>query len=136
MKKYIKKYAKKNKKIEFDKSPIAKVYNLILTVTNRNVLLTLTDLTGHVHWKQSLGGYGVPGYTRRAYHLNYQFGLYFGSYIKEHFPGYYMLNIRGWNSREKAVQRGLFKAGLKIVSILNKTPIAFNGCKKIHKRRK
>jgi hypothetical protein len=49
MKKYIKKYAKKNKKIEFDKSPIAKVYNLILTVTNRNVLLTLTDLTGHVH---------------------------------------------------------------------------------------
>lgn len=136
IKDYIKKYVKKNLKIEFDTYKIAKIYNVFLTLTNRNVIITVTSLEGNVYFKQSLGGYGVAGYTRKAYHLNYQFGLYIGSTIRKDFPGYYHLIVRGWAAREKAVIRAMFKGGLKIVTMSNKTPIAFNGCRKIHKRRK
>jgi small subunit ribosomal protein S11 len=111
------------------------VGNAYIQSSFNNTLVTITDPDGNVLTWSSSGGAGFKG-SRKS--TPYAAGLAADSAAKkamEHGVRQVSVYVKGPGSGREAAIRSLQAAGLVVTSIVDRTPIAHNGCRPPKKRR-
>lgn len=109
--------------------------NIIINSTFNNIIITVTDLAGNTIFWASSGTAGFKGTRKKTPYAAQHITTLLG--IKAKDLGitkvYIIIKGRG-NTREIAIKT-LKDCGLQILSVVDKTAIAFNGCRAPKKRR-
>jgi small subunit ribosomal protein S11 len=103
--------------------------------TSNNILINISDLDNKTIYFGSSGLLGVKGSRRSTSYAGQSIANMLGK--KLFFLGvrYLYVKIKGFGYSRYSSLKGLNLAGIKFLSILDVTPIPFNGCKPPKRRR-
>jgi small subunit ribosomal protein S11 len=103
--------------------------------TSNNILINISDLNNKTIYFGSSGLLGIKGSRRSTSYAGQSIANVLGK--KLFFLGvrYLYVKIKGFGYSRYSSLKGLNLAGIKFLSILDKTPIPFNGCKPSKRRR-
>jgi small subunit ribosomal protein S11 len=103
--------------------------------TSNNTILNVSDIKNKTIFSGSSGLLGIKGSRRSTSYASQSIANILGK--KLYFLGvrYVFIKIKGFGNGRYSSLKGLHSAGLKILSILDVTPMPFNGCKSSKKRR-
>jgi len=103
--------------------------------TSNNILINISDLTNKTIYFGSSGLLGIKGSRRSTSYAGQSIANMLGK--KLFFLGvrYLYVKIKGFGYSRYSSLKGLNLAGIKFLSILDITPVPFNGCKPSKRRR-
>ena len=103
--------------------------------TSNNILINISDLDNKTIYFGSSGLLGVKGSRRSTSYAGQSIANMLGK--KLFFLGvrYLYVKIKGFGYSRYSSLKGLNLAGIKFLSILDITPVPFNGCKPSKRRR-
>ena len=103
--------------------------------TSNNILINISDLSNKTIYFGSSGLLGIKGSRRSTSYAGQSIANMLGK--KLFFLGvrYLYVKIKGFGYSRYSSLKGLNLAGIKFLSILDVTPIPFNGCKPPKRRR-
>jgi small subunit ribosomal protein S11 len=103
--------------------------------TSNNILINISDLNNKTIYFGSSGLLGIKGSRRSTSYAGQSIANMLGK--KLFFLGvrYLYVKIKGFGYSRYSSLKGLNLAGIKFLSILDITPVPFNGCKPSKRRR-
>lgn len=110
-------------------------YIIHINRTKRNSIFTLTDLHGNTLLSTSIGMLGYSGTKKKSSIIHYSAALHFAKKLQEKKYINTQIHFTGKKAYRKAIlnalrtQKILFERHIR-----DKTPIAYNGCKKKKKK--
>jgi len=128
-----KKQTSKNKKKVVKKSKKSKLFSPKVIVhiksTQNNSIVTATDLYGNVVAQSSCGRVGFKGTKKSTPYASTLAGEMLAKKVLEMEGKECDVYIKGVGAGRQAVVKGLKLGGLRIVMLLDKTPVPHGGCK-------
>lgn len=103
--------------------------------SSNNIILNISDIYNNTICTGSGGLLGIKGSKRSTSYAGQATGLMIGKKLVLLGIRYLYVKIKGFGHGRYSSLKGLSLAGIKIVSILDSTPIPFNGCKAPKRRR-
>lgn len=113
--------------------------NIIAIVTilssSNNIIINISDVYNKTICIGSGGLLGIKGSKRSTSYAGQAIGLTLGKKIFILGIRYLYIKIKGFGHGRYSCIKGLSSSGIKILSVLDCTPIPFNGCKPPKRRR-
>lgn len=103
--------------------------------TSNNIIINISDTCKNTICIGSGGLLGIKGSKRSTSYAGQAIGTAIGKKIVLLGIRYLYVKIKGFGHGRYSSLKGLSLAGLKILSVLDSTPIPFNGCKPSKRRR-
>lgn len=103
--------------------------------TSNNTLITLTDLLGNVLAWASSGTVGFKGTRKKTIYAAQSVAYSIAQKTLDFGIKSLNINLMGQGISKESIIKTLNLMGLSILSITDKTAIAFNGCRPAKKRR-
>ena len=100
-----------------------------------NTIVTFTDLIGHAIAWASAGQLGFRGSKKSTPFAAQQVSFQAATKAMEHGLENVEVHIKGPGAGRENAVRALASAGLKVISVADKSPIPHNGCRPPKKRR-
>jgi len=100
-----------------------------------NTIITATDTLGNTLNWSSGGTKEIKGTRRSTTFAAQSAATRVGDYLKTHGIQKVHLSLKGVGSGRNVVAKGLQASGLKILTVTDKTPVPYNGCRPSKKRR-
>ena len=121
------------------KLKISRKTNLIAIVnilsTSNNTIINISDIKGKTLYCASAGILGVKGSRRSTSYAGQSVANVLAKKLSLSGVKYIYVKIKGFGNGRYSCLKGFYMAGLKLLSILDTTPIPFNGCRPPKKRR-
>ena len=106
-----------------------------ISSSSNNIIINISDISYNTICTGSGGLLGIKGSKRSTSYAGQAIGLMIGKKLVALGIRYLYIKIKGFGHGRYSSLKGLFLTGVKILSILDSTPIPFNGCKPSKKRR-
>lgn len=103
--------------------------------TSNNTIINISDLKNKTIYSGSTGLLGIKGSRRSTSYASQSIANILGKKLYLLGIRYVYVKIKGFGNGRYSSLKGLSFSGLKILSILDITPIPFNGTKPSKKRR-
>lgn len=103
--------------------------NTIITITNNQNIVLKTISTGHVGFKKARRG------TNFAAKILAESVVAWLTEKKKINTAIYIIKFKGVGENKDVLAKTFVKSGLRVIKIIDTTPIAHNGCTKPKKRR-
>jgi small subunit ribosomal protein S11 len=110
-------------------------YIIHVNRTKRNSIFNLTDLKGNTLLQYSVGMLGYSGTKKKSSIIHYGAALEFAKKLKEKNYNNIQIHFNGKKTYRKTILNAFnyYKINFE-KKIIDKTPIAYNGCKKKKKK--
>jgi small subunit ribosomal protein S11 len=106
-----------------------------ISSSSNNIIINISDLSHNTICTGSGGLLGIKGSKRSTSYAGQAIGLMIGKKLAILGIRYLYIKIKGFGHGRYSSLKGLSSTGIKILTILDSTPIPFNGCKPSKRRR-
>nr|YP_010577917.1 ribosomal protein S11 [Cryptomonas pyrenoidifera]UZP15137.1 ribosomal protein S11 [Cryptomonas pyrenoidifera] len=103
--------------------------------TSNNIIINISDTYKNTICIGSGGLLGIKGSKRSTSYAGQAIGIAVGKKVFILGVRYLYVKVKGFGHGRYSSLKGLSLSGLKILSVLDSTPIPFNGCKPSKRRR-